>query len=169
MQKFKCSFNGYNKKQVNEFISESELKYQSNESTYKEKINILEEELKELKREVSNYKNQESNLSKGLIKISELENKLIEDNSKLREAELERIEIFKAKWEEYANRVIGASGENVIECFNSMIIDFNKSVENCIEDNLKLDKTKVYLNTDYQTNDAQKLANLCRKLGILDE
>lgn len=164
MEKFKCSMRGYNKKQVNEYISSLELKASSNESTLKEKNNVLEEEILNLKRELREYKNKEESFSKGVVKLLELENNMQQEIETRKQMEIERINIFRAKWEEYALSLIGQYNSELISKMDNLINDFNQSVSDTIETNLKLKNDKPFTSPE-----AEKLSSLCKKLGILED
>lgn len=164
MEKFKRSIKGYNKKQVNEYISSMELRASSNESTLKEKNNVLEEEILNLKRELRDYKNKEESFSKGVVKLLEMENNMQQEIENRKQMEIERINIFRAKWEEYALSLIGQYNGELLAKMDNLVADFNQSVTDAIESNLKLKNDKPF-----SSPDAEKLSNLCKKLGILED
>lgn len=164
MEKFKKQLNGYDIKQVNEYILEKDLKSKSSEDTLREKINLLEEEILVYKRELSAFRDKEQALSKGLLKVTELETMVKAEIDSEKEIELERIELFRTKWEEYAIDVITKFDANVPQKLNEMIFEFKQVVFDKIEESLSLTKTRTY-----SSPEAEKLASMCRKLGILED
>lgn len=163
MEVFNKEFNGYNKREVREYISALELKANSREETLKERINLLEEECISLKGELSRLREKEGLLSDGLIKALEFERSVKKDIEVMREAEVSRIEIFKAKWEEYAMELLHRDGQEIIERMDELKKAFISGVEERLENDLKL-KT----DTKVLSDDAEKLSELCKKLGILE-
>lgn len=167
MENFKKAFNGYDKKQVNEYLCTLDLKSKSNENTLKEKISLLEEELLSYKREIANYKRKEESLANALVKITEFEESVKSQAQKQMDIECERAEIFKKKWEEYSFELLGVDPSEGVQKMDKIITDYNESVRDCLENNLKLkkeDKEEKHIPTD-----AEKLSGLCRKLGILED
>lgn len=164
MDKFKKQINGYDTKQVNEYIIEMDLKNKSAQDTLREKINLLEEEILVHKRELAIFHEKEQSLTKGLLKVTELETEVRAELESEKEFEIERVELFRAKWEEYATDVLTTFDGNVPQKLNEMIFDFKQTVFEKIENALKLPKTR-----EYSTPEAEKLASMCRKLGILEE
>lgn len=163
MEVFNKEFNGYNKKEVREYITTLELKSNSREDTLKERINLLEEENVSLKGELVRLREKESLLSDGLIRALEFERSVKRDVEIMREAEISRIEIFKAKWEEYALELLHTDGKEIIEKMNELKKAFISGIEERLESDLKL-KT----DTKVLSDDAEKLSELCKKLGILE-
>lgn len=167
MEKFKKSMNGYDKKQVNEYLCALELKTKSNENTLKEKIGLLEEELLSYKREIAKYKNKEESLSAAMVKMIDFE-KTVKDNAeKEKDIEIERAELFKKKWEEYAYDLLGVNPKEGVDRMDDLICEYKRSVGNCIETNLKLKKEEPVICKE--PTDAEKLSGLCKKLGILED
>lgn len=164
MEKFKKQLNGYDIKQVNEYILEQELKSKSNEDTLKEKINLLEEEILSQKRELATLHDREQSISKGLLKITELETAVKAELDCEKEIEIERVELFQTKWEEYAFDVISMYDANVPIKLKEMVFEFKRSVTETIEEALSLPKSRAY-----SSPEAEKLASMCRKLGILED
>lgn len=164
MDRFKKQLNGYDIKQVNEFLLEKDLKAKSNEDTLKEKINLLEEEILLHKREIASFRDQEQALSKALLKVTELESMVKDEIESEKELEIERVELFRAKWEEYAIDVISSFDANVPVKLKEMIFEFKQSVTEKIEEALYLPKSRTY-----SSPEAEKLASMCRKLGILED
>lgn len=164
MEKFKKQLNGYDIKQVNDFIQELELKTKSQEETLKEKINLLEEEILSQRRELSSLQDKEQAISKGLLKITELETTVKSELENEKQLEIERIELFRTKWEEYAFDVISMYDVNVPVKLKEMVFEFKQSVNETIEEGLSLPKSRAY-----SSPEAEKLANMCKKLGILED
>ncbi len=164
MENFKKQFNGYDIKQVNDYILEKNLKAKSNEDTLKEKINLLEEEILVYKREIAVYHEKEQALTKSLLKVTELEETVKEELESEKDMEIERVEVFRQKWEEYATEVLTTFDSNVPQKLNEMIYDFKRTSLDKIEESLKLPKTR-----QYSTPEAEKFAAMCKKLGILEE
>lgn len=170
MENFKKSINGYDKKQVNEYLCALDLKTKSNENTLKEKISLLEEELLSYKREVADYKRKEESLSNALVKITEYEKTVKSQARQEMNIECERAEIFKKKWEEYSSELLGINPDEGVRKMDKMISDYKENVIECVENNLKLKKEeKEEKEETHILTDAEKLSGLCRKLGILED
>lgn len=163
MEVFNKEFNGYNKKEVREYISTLELKSASRENTFKERINLLEEENIALKGELARLKDKETLLSDGLIRALEFERSIKKDIEVMRESEISRMEIFRAKWEEYAYELLHTDGGKILDKLEELKKSFIMGVEERLERDLKLKP-----DTKSLSDDAEKLSELCKKLGILE-
>jgi len=166
MNSFKKSFRGYNKKQVNEFIASKDLKSQSEVDTLKRRINILEEEIRELTVKLKESESKESMISKGLLSIEELKENAVKEIEKRSALEKERLEIFKNKWTDYAVAAARSDYGGVLDALDGYLREYTINVRKTIDKGLNLNEKPIVYQED---EDAKKLAELCKKLGILED
>ena len=100
-KKFKIVFRGYDIDEVDEFAEKYALADEVM-ADQKERIFRLVDENKKLEDELAEMKQAQSNVSMALLYANEKAAEIIADARKLADAELERVRVFKSKWEFFA-------------------------------------------------------------------
>ncbi|MBQ7653379.1 MAG: DivIVA domain-containing protein [Clostridia bacterium] len=164
MAKFKKTLVGFSRKQVTEYITAQELKSQGEKDTLKKRIKILEEEIKDLTAKINESKAKEKSVIDGLIRVEKLEQECKEKAEKRSALEIERLELFKKNWTEYAVKTCRNDYREVLNALDGYLADYTANVKKQFREGLNLTPAP-----DVVDEDALRLASLCRKLGILDE
>lgn len=105
-KKFKLAFRGYDIDEVDEYIEKNTVSADVM-TEQKERIFRLVDENKRLEAELAEMKKAQANVSGALLFANEKSAEIIADAKKLADAEMERVRIFKSKWEFFANKILG--------------------------------------------------------------
>lgn len=97
-KKFKIVFRGYDIDEVDEFAEKYALADEVM-ADQKERIFRLVDENKKLEEELAEMKKAQGNVSMALLYANEKAAEIIADARKLADAEMERVRVFKSKWE----------------------------------------------------------------------
>lgn len=118
--KFKKVFRGYDAKQVDEYIRQSQEAEAQLRQAQKERIDELAEENASLSSQLAQYKTDEQAISKSLIDSQKLAQELKHDAEKYSELVLARAKIFYATWSAYAQTLIAALSDDEVKAFNRL-------------------------------------------------
>lgn len=105
-KKFKIVFRGYDIDEVDEFAEKYALADEVM-ADQKERIFRLVDENKKLEEELAEMKKAQGNVSMALLYANEKAAEIIADARKLADAEMERVRVFKSKWEFFAKKILG--------------------------------------------------------------
>ena len=155
---------GFNKKQVTEYVAAAEVKATGEKETLKKRIQILEDEIKELNLKVAESKEKEKSVIEGLFRVEKLETECKEKVEKRSALEIERLELFKKNWTDYAVKTCRNDYRDVLNVLDGYLADYTENVKKVFNEGLNLTPSP-----DVVDEDAARLAALCRKLGILEE
>ena len=167
MATFKRAFRGYNVKEVNAFMQAAEVKTDAEKETLKKRIQLLEEEIRELNARLTIADNKERQLVDGLYRIQQMEDEAKEKIEKRNELEKERLENFRRKWTDHAVQCCKEEYGGALEVLDGYLAEYTKRVKETLS--LGLDLMAEEPPEPPLDQDKQKLEELCRKLGILEE
>ena len=167
MAKFKMVFRGYDKKKVNEYIAAQEIKTQAEKDTLKRRIELLQEEIKELNEKLENSRLKEQSVLQSLIRVEKMEEESKERIEKRSQLEKERLEAFKQRWTDLVVSTCRNDHSDMMDLIDGYLAEYTSNVKKTFEEGLNLKKSESP--TQQEDEDSLKLADLCRKLGILDD
>ena len=106
MDTFRTKLNGYDKKQVDDYILGLSSQFEKSNAQLRERIKLLENENDTLYRDLCNYRRKEENISTALMNAID-KAKEIDYASKVRFAlEGERLKDFSRKWTSYCRNQV---------------------------------------------------------------
>lgn len=118
--KFKRVFRGYDTKQVDAYILQSQEDEKQHSQALKERIDELTEENYVLSKQVEQYQTDEKAISKSLIDSQKLANELTQDAEKYSDLVLTRAKIFYAAWSAYSQTLIATLSDDEVKSFNKI-------------------------------------------------
>lgn len=126
--RFKETMHGYDKQQVDEYISTEQSKYEDILSEQKDRIFHLAEENYVLSEQVKKYKTEEDAISRALIDSQRVAKEYQHDAEKFSAIALQRAKVFYATWQTYAKAITDSFSETQMREFNAL----SKKIEKII-------------------------------------
>lgn len=106
MKNFQITKKGYDKKEVDQYLTRMTEKHQDVCTDQLQRIEELKEEVADLEFQLSEYKSKEDEILNALVKAVETA-KQMDNTARIRFAlEGERIKIFQSKWEKYVDKTL---------------------------------------------------------------
>ena len=125
---FKKVFNGYDPKQVDEYIQQLTQKHEQVRLAQKQYLEELTEENYQLRHKVKQYQQDEQAIAKSLIDSQKLAEELKNDAVRFSELVLSRAKVFYATWQAYAQTLVATLDEQELVQFNKLM----EKIENII-------------------------------------
>lgn len=126
--KFKSTFMGYDKQEVDAYLLELERKHDDTLRAQKERIFQLVDENKTLNDQVVQYKIDEQAISKTLIESQKVAKELTGDAENFARITLNRAKIFYATWQAYSKTLLSSLSNDEVKQFNVL----SKKIEDII-------------------------------------
>lgn len=124
MPKFRTSFKGYDKAEVDAYLHKTTESWESKLREMEECVKRLKEENDYLYRKNSDYHRNEERVSGAILKAMQVKSDLEEElRTKIR-LEEDRLKIFKSKWTAYARGINNANADRVIRDVDGYIRAF---------------------------------------------
>lgn len=95
---FSIERKGYNRKEVEEFLTDATAKAEQTHSELRMRVDALIEENNRLKEKVNEYKRKEDKIAEAIISAKENADKMTADIKLRYMMELDRLNLFRAKW-----------------------------------------------------------------------
>lgn len=96
--RFKVKYRGYDAKEVEAYIAETQAKSETAMAQQRERIEALKTQNESLKAELAVLKSREEQIKVTLLKATNTANELDEQIKRRYKAELDRLKLFRAKW-----------------------------------------------------------------------
>ena len=126
MAKFKVSFKGYDRKEVDAYLHKKTEFYESREKELEECIKRLKEENDYLYAKNGEYRRNEERVSGAIVKAMEMKSDLEREIKRKIALEEDRLRIFKTKWLAYVKGINRANADRVAEDAQDYIAAFRK-------------------------------------------
>lgn len=158
MDTFKIKFNGYDKKQVDDYIVGLSSQFEKANGELRERIKLLENENDELYRSLCDYRKREESISTALMNAID-KAKEIDYASKVRFAlEGERLNDFSRKWTAYCKNQVNKVSPRHAQATYAFITEMKNSLKTLMGEQLNLGS---YVNeaTIEHENEEERLKN----------
>ncbi len=158
MDTFKVRINGYDKKQVDDYIVGLSSQFEKTNGELRERIKLLENENDELYRDLCDYRKREESISTALMNAID-KAKEIDYASKVRFAlEGERLNEFSRKWTAYCKNQVNRVAPRHVQATNAFIAEMKNSLQTLMGEQLNLGS---YVNeaTIEHENEEKRLKN----------
>lgn len=144
MSKFSLDKKGYNTKEVDDYINNLCLKYEEKLSEQKDRVFALKNELDQVKQKLNEYIEKDRQISEALMYAVEKANEIEDSAKKIYELEIKRVRLLYKRWEELLLEVEEKCPQvNSNGYINGLIEAFKASINDVLEQNLKLGKVKT--------------------------
>lgn len=138
MDTFRTKLNGYDKKQVDDYILGLSSQFEKSNAQLRERIKLLENENDTLYRDLCNYRRKEESISTALMNAID-KAKEIDYASKVRFAlEGERLKDFSRKWTSYCRNQVNKVAPKQAAATNAFLGEMKKSLEEVMGQQLNL-------------------------------
>ena len=128
--------NGYNIKQVDDFLLRLKNEYDRVASEHKIRISDLKRENEALQKELSSYKKRNNNISDALVVAVETAKQIENSSKNVYELEIKRIRSLYTKWENFLNELMQQypSVKNKFDT-EKLLSEFNNKIDEIIKQN----------------------------------
>ena len=126
MAKFKLSFKGYDRKEVDTYLHKKTEYHESREKELEECIKRLKEENDYLYAKNSEYRRNEERVSGAIVKAMEVKSDLERDLKRKIALEEDRLRLFKSKWLAYVKGINRSNADRVVEDAQDYIESFRR-------------------------------------------
>ena len=158
MDTFRTKLNGYDKKQVDDYILGLSSQFEKSNAQLRERIKLLENENDTLYRDLCNYRRKEESISTALMNAID-KAKEIDYASKVRFAlEGERLNDFSRKWTAYCKNQVNKVSPRHAQATQAFIAEMKNSLKTLMGEQLNLGS---YVNeaTIEHENEEERLKN----------
>lgn len=188
---FNLERKGYNKNEVNQYISKTVSHLESKIEDQNERINQLKEEIDYLYGKNDEYRKNEDKVSSAMITIMDLKRNAEQEIYERNELELERLKLFREKWIAYALEVQKTECNDIINTLNKYMDNFTQEFKYNLKNDLNIrpaprkmsDAECEYYNEqkrvssfegeqaelDINEEESKKLMKMCKNLGLLED
>lgn len=153
--------NGYNIKQVDNYIANMKQKYEQTTGEQKIRISDLKRELESAKQELSAYKDKNSDISNALVVAVETAKQIENSSKNVYALEIKRLRSLYSRWDSFLTQLIKtypAVGEKYD--YDKLLKEFSDKIDEIIKQN------SVDL-TDTASSEPVGIRNLISKMGGL--
>lgn len=106
MENFNLERNGYDKREVEEYVDSIKRDYEQTLSEQKNRISELKKELEENKQELSKYVEKSNNISDALVVAVETAKQIENSSKNIYDLEIKRIRALYSKWEQFLDQMM---------------------------------------------------------------
>lgn len=103
---FQSERNGYNKKEVEKYINDTNKLNQETFDKQKERINELKKEIESLENRLNKYKQKDSNISDALVAAVETARKIEQSSKNIYDLEIRRVRALYDKWDNFLSEML---------------------------------------------------------------
>ena len=118
--KFKTTFRGYSKSEVDQYLAEQEQKYSNLLATQKQHIDELADENFALRRQNQKYAQNERSISQALVDANNMATEMQGNAQKFAEITLSRAKLFYVAWNAYAKTLVATLTDEEVKRFNDL-------------------------------------------------
>ena len=149
MGKFSSSKNGYDKKEVDEYLFNFGTDYENKLREQKIYINDLKRELSETKRQLDAFKEKNSNISDALVVAVETAKQIESSSKNIYELEIKRIRNLYDKWKNFLDELMKKYPTLGAKYDTKKLLDvFSKDIDKILKQNKKSIEQKEVVATE---------------------
>ena len=168
MGKFSLSKNGYDTREVDEYIFKSSEDYENKLREQKLRINDLKRELTSTKEQLDAYKQKNNNISDALVVAVETAKQIENSSKNIYELEIKRIRSLYDKWKNFLDDFMKKYPELRSKYDTKLLLEvFSNDIDKIIKQNQKTieQKEAVAMQTNDFSNNTIGLRMLINKMG----
>ena len=148
LKKFKITpFRGYDMGEVNAYVQECDG-YKVTMSEQNALINELKDEISELRKKLEEFEKQENNISGTLLHANQKADQIVGDAKMLADAEIHRVNMFRMKWESYAERLLSELAPKQRRLYDKLLSRIDEAVDKFAEESKHTEIARYSVNTD---------------------
>lgn len=143
MEKFETSKNGYDKKQVDDYVFDITNDYENKLSEQKMRIADLKQELSNANNELDAYKKKNSDISDALVVAVQTAKKIEASSKNIYELEIKRVRSLYDKWKGFLDDLMKKYPELRVKYDTNLLLKvFQEDIDNILNQNKKSIKQK---------------------------